>query len=571
MRFEMKIRNLIAAVIATFALSAAPASAAYTPVLTWERGIEQSITLGGSTDTTLWNIELRGEDGKVLQLERSGKSESGYFVYSILLPEKLKVGRYSIYASALGMEPALTSYVDIVPLKNLDPASDPRSFGYVATIAFMVLSMLASATPHSAASKREARPEETSEDPRRDDPTFIDYKENLEDNQERGLLDQIGYGKVAFVRRLDAARFSASNYSPHYSPLASRIASDGSWFQALFGPLVILLPFVGVFIGVKLAMATDMSLSLIPSDLTLVTIALLLGVADAASGLAVAITYATYAVATQNLVNTIDLKAILGLSLIFFAPILLAGTLRPLRRAKDEWNFAERSADLVVAPLFSAFAVQGLFTALDGLSHQRTALSAQAMHFGLITGGAVLVRYLIEDITTRLAPARLNYLVPTYKIPQDDSFYVAAVCVKVALFFLFLYNFLGMSWQLFAGLIMLLIPQLLKRIQGNFPNSPALFQFLPSGLPQMVVMGLLGLFLSSWVNNLPLLAEDKTKTIAILLGIPGLVLGLVKAFGRAPAAGDQKWYCRPRAALIYYIGGPILIAIATAQQLGVFS
>jgi len=177
----------------------------------------------------------------------------------------------------------------------------------------------------------------------------------------------------------------------------------------------------------------------------------------------------------------------------------------------------------------------------------------------------------LEDITSRLAPARLNYLVPTYKIPQEDSFYVASLVLKVSLFLLFLYNFLGFSWQLFAGLAILMIPQLLKRINSTFPNSPTLFQLLPSGLPQIVFMGLLGLFLSSWVNSLPLLASDKSKTIAIILAIPGLILGLLKSFGRAPLAGDDKWYCRPKAKAIYYIGGPILIAISTAQQLGVFS
>ena len=572
MRSAMKIRNFLLALFAILSISAAPASALYTPVLTWERGIEQSITLGGNTETTLWNIELRGDDGEALQFERSEKNKAGYFVYSLQLPEKLKIGRYAIYATAFGGETTLTSYVDVVPLKALDPASDPKTLGFVATVAFAVLSLLASSTPTESAPRRESRydePVETRE--HRDDPTFIDYKENLEDNQERGLIDKIGYGRSILVRRLDATRFSTSHFLPHYSPLASRIASDGAWFQALFGPLVIALPAVGIFIGLKLALATDMSVSLIPHDLVLVTAALLLGVADAVSGLLVAFTYAVYAITTQNLVNAIDLRAILGLSLIFFAPILLAGTLRPLRRAREDWNFAERSADLLVAPLFASFAVQGLFTALDGLSHQKTVLSQYALHFGIITGAAILVRYLLEDVASRLAPARLNYLVPTYKIPQDYSFYVAALVGKASLFLLFLYNFLGFSWQLIAGLVLLLIPQLLKRIQVNFPNSPALFQFLPSGLPQMVIMGLLGLFLSNWVNDLPLLAADKAQTIAILLAIPGFILGLFKAFGRAPAAGDDKWYCRPKAKVIYYIGGPILIAISAAQQLGVFA
>ena len=333
MRLEMKIRNLIFAILAIFTISAAPASALYTPVLTWERGIEQSITLGGSTDTTLWNIELRAPDGTSLSFERSGKSKSGYFVYSIQLPTSLKIGRYAIYASALGAEPSLSSYVDVVPLKNLDPTSDPKTLGFVATIAFTVLSMLASTSLQGGAPRSERRYENPTEaSSHRDDPTFIDYKENLEDNQERGPIDKLGYGKNTIIRRLDATRFSTSHYTPHYSPLASRIASDGSWFQALFGPLVLILPAVGVFLGIKLALATDMSVSLIPHNLLLITAALVLGVADSGSGLALAITYAVYAIATKNLVNLIDLRAILGLSLIFFAPILLAGTLRPLRR-----------------------------------------------------------------------------------------------------------------------------------------------------------------------------------------------------------------------------------------------
>ena len=572
MRSEMKIRNLLLALFAILAISAAPATAAYTPVLTWERGIEQSITLGGSTDSTLWNIEMRGPGGNILLFERSGKNNAGFYVYSVQLPENLPLGRYAIYANALGSEEALTSYVDVVVLKNFDPSSDPKTLGFVATIAFMVLSVLGSASQTEQPSRRENRyeePAETSE--HRDDPTFIDYKENLEDNRERGPIDRIGYGKSALVRRMDATRFSLSHYLPHYSPLASRIASDGSWFQALFGPLVAILPGVGVFLGISLASATDMTVSLIPHNLTLVTAALVLGVIDASAGVCVALTYAISALATQNLVNAIDVRAIMGLSLIFFAPILLAGTLRPLRRAREEWNFAERSADLVVAPLFASFAVQGIFTALDGLSHQKTALSAYALHFGIIAGAAILARYILEDITGRLAPARLNYLVPTYKIPQEASYYAASLVLKVSLFLLFLYNFLGFSWQLFAGLALLMIPQVLKRINSAFPNSPTLFQILPSGLPQMVFMGLLGLFLSSWVNSLPLLATDKSKTIAIVLAIPGLILGLLKSFGRSPAAGDDKWYCRPQAKAIYYIGGPILIAISTAQQLGVFS
>jgi hypothetical protein len=118
---------------------------------------------------------------------------------------------------------------------------------------------------------------------------------------------------------------------------------------------------------------------------------------------------------------------------------------------------------------------------------------------------------------------------------------------------------------------MLLIPQLIKRTNKNLPNFPILYQVLPSGLPQMVIMGFVGVLVSSWVNSLPLVAEDRSKTIVLLLGIPGLLLGLLKTFGREPAEGDVKWYCRPRVKTLYYSGGAAMLAIAFAQEVGVFS
>jgi hypothetical protein len=221
--------------------------------------------------------------------------------------------------------------------------------------------------------------------------------------------------------------------------------------------------------------------------------------------------------------------------------------------------------------VFSAIGTQGLVMALDGLSQQKSLLSTYSFHLSVIAGATVAARFIAEDLASRMAPARLNYLIPTKRIEQETSYFVGSLLIKVGAFSLFMIGFFGLSWQAMLALAMLLIPQVLKVTSKNFPNFPILYQILPSGLPQIVVMGFVGTMLAAWVNGLPLISQDRSKTIVLLLAIPGFLLSILKSFGREPAEGDAKWYCRPRARAFYLIGGLFMLVIAIAQQIGVTS
>jgi hypothetical protein len=109
----------------------------------------------------------------------------------------------------------------------------------------------------------------------------------------------------------------------------------------------------------------------------------------------------------------------------------------------------------------------------------------------------------------------------------------------------------------------------LKRFDSNLPNVPVLFQLIPGGIPSIVVMSFVGFMFSNWVNTLPLLAEDKTKTIVIITSIPGLVVGLLKLFGRSAKPGDSRWYRRENMKWLYRTGGPVMLAVALLITIGV--
>jgi hypothetical protein len=566
----MKIKAFAILLIAFFSVQSASA-ADQVVILTWERGVEQTITMGGSTNTALWNLELRAKNGDAYPFSRSKKNSAGYFLYTLQIPNDFPKGRYEVYASTLNQPAQLSSYVDVVERNSFQSLIDVKEFGYLSTVAFALFTLIATARKEDFQAKivRKSQEREDSGE-EKTDPLSVDYKDNVVDLERRGIIDQIGYGRIDWLARLDALRYSLSQSLPRVSPLAGRYISDASWFQAVFGPLVIFLPIAGVATGVALSLDTDMTRSLVPSNLTLVLVGMILGTLDALAGLLVAATYMVWALASRNLVNAIDLRTLLVVSIIFAAPLLLVGKIRPLRREPDVWTLSERATDIVVVGVLSVVVVRALFVSLDVLSRQQTILASYETYFSLIAGGAIVIRYIIEDIAERIAPARLNYLVPTSIPAQEGSYFFGAVLIKIGAFFLFLLGFFGVSWQLIVGVSFLVSIEIMKYFKDSFPNSPFLYQLLPSGIPQIVVMAGVAVLVTSWAESLPYIAEDRARTIFVIVSIPSFIISLLKFFGRDPLPGDVKWYCRPKLKAVYFLFGPVMVATALALQLGVF-
>jgi hypothetical protein len=82
-------------------------------------------------------------------------------------------------------------------------------------------------------------------------------------------------------------------------------------------------------------------------------------------------------------------------------------------------------------------------------------------------------------------------------------------------------------------------------------------------------MSLLGKFYSGWVDTLEISAEDKARTIFLIMSIPSFVFMILKAFGRKPNKGDVRWYMRAKFNYLYKLLGPIFLVVALGLTLGV--
>lgn len=527
------------------------------PLLTWERGQQQTITLGGDTASKLWKLSLVDSSGLSRPFIRSSANSAGYFIYSIDLDNDIKIGSYEVTTQGPDFTVTIVARVGVVPMTNYNPLQDPRGIGAIGVIAFTILSTF------SGSNKKEEEPS--------NDGSVGSADTKFESKGDSNVRDRINFSQSGPVQRLDRWRFFALSSAALRSKLLTRVLADGAYFQGLFGPLSLLLPIAAVLVGLYMGVSSELSRSLVPTSLGLFLMVIIIGIFDSLCGALAIGTFALCALVQGRVNSLTDLRTLLGLIFISFTPILIASATRPLRRVSSEWSLWERASDLLIASLISGWALHGMVSALDGYSHQINPIATHSELAGLVAGACIALRYLIEDLALRFTGARLAFLTPPPMPPEGIDRFLKNLTVKAAIFLLFMSGFFGLSWQIFVATALLLLPSLLSRFSASLPNMPGLFQLIPTGLPGILFLSLSTIALSRWINSLPLIASDKSKTIAILLCLPAFFYSLLRLFARHPADGDVIWYRREKFKGLYKFAGVFVFVLALATTSGVIA
>jgi hypothetical protein len=206
--------------------------------------------------------------------------------------------------------------------------------------------------------------------------------------------------------------------------------------------------------------------------------------------------------------------------------------------------------------------------ALDGFAHLLLPLHRHASTLGAIVGATIALRYLIETYVNSKNHYYLSYLSPKSLNELNPYLRLLGWFVKALLFIFFAVSFLGTTWQLWAAVALMMVPNIAKTIKERLPNSSALFQILPVGIPALVTMFGIGELYSNYLNSLKLNPANASQTLFILAAIPAFIISMLKLFGRSPAAGDVRWYLRPQLTAVYRFGGVTLLATYVAITFG---
>jgi len=473
-----------------------------------------------------------------------------------------------------------------------DPLEDAEGVVDLQVAAFALLAVIASGTvvagsrSSSQRSSQSSRRDEDSKDSDEEDSSGNEDGGSENENQEResgdvasassnklpfykrnvGIGDTSKFWRLAYLPKTEARLLVVAEKSNRFSPVLSRVLTDGSYLRAMFSSIAFLPAIIGAYIGVMMLIETE--LNPIPASLTLIIIALCLATIDALAGLVIATTLFVGTTLSGNVSNLDQWMTTFGLSALFLTPALIASAVRPFRRlVGDRHGVWERLTDYVLATLIGGWSVEKIVSALNGLAGVQFPITENARELGQIVVVAIAVRLLMEDMATYLFPERLakQEVVPV-KVSSIQPW--ISVIFKTFIFYLVAYQFLGFGNQLLIGTVIFLAPQILSNLLSNheIKKSKILWYLVPRGAPKVIIMVFVGGLFAKWAES------QFTSPLAfiswsfVVLAIPGLLISLFSLFSVSP---NWNWESSKFKYFIYQSGGLIVAILILALYLGV--
>ena len=123
-------------------LSAPVASAADIPVLTWEKGKEHNIVLGGNGIVKDWNIQLKSDGGDPLDFSMSRADSRGFVVFSVDIPEKYPSGIYTVETNSPSEDSKIVAGVRIVEISDYNLIQIPTKLFIILITLIILISTL---------------------------------------------------------------------------------------------------------------------------------------------------------------------------------------------------------------------------------------------------------------------------------------------------------------------------------------------------------------------------------------------------------------------------------------------
>jgi len=138
------LNKLLATLVAGIALllSAPVASAADIPVLTWEKGKEHNIVLGGNGIVNNWKIQLESLDNSPLFFKKSRVDDRGFVVYSVNIPDSFPSGIFNVVTTNAQEDGKVVAGVRIVEMSDYNLIQIPTKLFIILFTLIILISTL---------------------------------------------------------------------------------------------------------------------------------------------------------------------------------------------------------------------------------------------------------------------------------------------------------------------------------------------------------------------------------------------------------------------------------------------
>ena len=318
------LNKLFAALLIAFtALSITPTNAQDIPVLSWEKGKEHNIVLGGNSLVKNWKIQLTSPTAAPLDFSQSKIDPKGYVVFSVQIPDSYPSGAYTVETTGLNVPKKIVAGVKVVDLSDYNLIQIPTKL----ILILLTLIFLISTLSIMRMQKYER----------------IEYPRAKPVETLPGIFNLFAKFRVGAVEEL------------HKSLFKFQLIREGELLHKISPITWATLPIATIFLGAYIGLNGELILGVSLIPFALYALAAIIGVIDPFSGFTAALGFAFAQSISGNVTSVRSVMSLLAVGIGWVAPGILSSLYQDILNKDDYFHFAKK-----IIPDFVASVLGGL-------------------------------------------------------------------------------------------------------------------------------------------------------------------------------------------------------------------
>jgi hypothetical protein len=502
--------KVVALILLSLLITPTVAQAFDIPLLTWERGRDQQVVLGGGAYVNNWKVTLEGEGIAPVEFKASEKNAAGYIVYTVALADDFKLGPYSVVTVGDGSPRTVVAGVNIIAAQSNTATSQLFSLTLIIAITIFLTGIVSTIRARKY--------------------LFIPFKS---EQALPRLTDPIALDTENFWVRLEAAPYRIrvrTLTSLNQSLLRFLLIREGELSHRISKGLYGALPFAGLIAGVLTAVTIKRNDGIANTSMTIFIIVAALAILDGFSGLVATLGFWAGQLFTGQVTSVQEVLITFAIGLAWVGPSLFASLLREvisrdfgspsIRGENPVKYFGVIGSSLVGAAVF--YLGQALVNSVIYLDHQSRSLSITSI---AIVAGLLLARGFADTFINSSRELDL----------RDESFYIARTNspVTAAGVLLIVFGFVTVwtqstSRSLYIGVIFAL-PYFLAFIRFNKILFIKTDRIRRNILLESLVISGIAFIIFRQVSVQPLLTNQRADLMLLLAGIAPVIHSIYSA------------------------------------------
>lgn len=490
---QNKFIALCLAAASTFIAIPSSSAASDIPLLSWERGKEQNIVLGGYTNQSSWTIQLVAEGQKPLKFSKSTVNKDGYFVYSLFLPSDFPQGAYRVESLSTTGEATVVAGVQVVELMYFDIIRVPTQLLFLLTVLIFLVSTLSTL--------RMRRYEQMS---------YLQSKSEVQLPPAIASFYRLRRGSVAGVQR---------------SLFKHVIKKEGELLHKISPSLWALVPVATFIFGSYIGIVAGSDLGIPSIPIVLFAIAAIIGVFDPYSGFTAALGFSIMQTMQGHISTMRAVGALMAIALAWLAPGLISSIYREMIAKDSLPNALTRTLPTIFASFFGAAIFYSSELLLASLLDRTGPIVNSRVDLPIAVGAAVFFKERLEMLVDRRS------LLSNTNI-EVKSILLSRIISPRAMGILTLF-FAGVSFVWTDSLafsavtaVVFTFPLLLLQVRFASPVIAELARVPRSILVESIIVSTISFGIFTYIQSTPFEVVQKGKLIILGAAVPLVIHAL---------------------------------------------